>query len=338
MKKLIAILGLLILTVGLYANAQQESSETTEPIVLEYSTVAVPTAPHALGQKKFAEEVERITNGEVIIKAYYGGELYTQEAQNSALRRGNLAMTNQGPNWFSEYAPYMNMFSMAYIFKDLDHMNAVMNGEIGAELADRLAADVGIRPLSTWYLGTRQLNLADRGKGIPTIPQEMKGIKLRMPNTRTWLMMGESLGANPTPVSINELYLALQTGTVDGQDNPLTTVVQRKFYEVTDYLVLTGHFVNPIMPVINEEVFQSLSEEHKETLYQAAEIARQYVENLILTTTQDAREEMEAAGVEFIDVDIDVWKQAAEDYYFGNEDFVSTIDMDLYNKVQALAK
>jgi TRAP-type transport system periplasmic protein len=338
MKRFFVVCMILLFSAGLFAGGQSESGSeaAAEPIVLEYSTVAVPNAPHGRGQAKFAEEVERLTNGEVIIKNYYGGELYTQEAQNSALRRGNLALTNQGPNWFSEFTPFMNMFAMAYLFEDLDHMNVVMNGEIGKGIYDTLAEETGVRPLSTWYLGTRQLNLVDIGR-IPKIPQDMNGVKLRMPNSRTWLMMGEALGANPTPVSISELYLALQTGAVEGQDNPLTTVVQRKFQEVTEYVILTNHFVNPIMPVINDDIFQGLSREHQDALLEAAEIARQHVEDIILTTTADARKEIEAAGVEFIEVDQQAWKEYAVNHYMQNKDFVATFDMDLMERVEALA-
>ena len=336
-KRFLSLCLILLVTGMLFAAGEGESVPETKPVILEYSTVAVPNAPHGRGEAKFAEEVERLTNGEVIIKTYYGGELYTQEAQNSALRRGNLALTNQGPNWFSEYTPFMNMFAMAYLFEDLDHMNKVMNGETGKEIYDILAKETGVRPLSTWYLGTRQLNLVDIGRIVRT-PADMKGVKLRMPNSRTWLMMGEALGANPTPVSISELYLSLQTGAVEGQDNPLTTVVQRKFQEVTDYVILTSHFVNPIMPVINEEIFQKLSAKHQAALLEAAEIARQYVEEIILTTTADARKEIEAAGVEFIEVDQKVWKDFAVNYYMQNKDFVATFDMELMKRVEALAK
>lgn len=331
------ILGLVILGIVVsFAGATGTQEGEVEVIELEYSTVATPAAPHAKGQVKFAEEVERLTDGEVVIKVYQGGELYTQEAQNTAIRRGNLAMTNQGPNWFAEYAPFMNMFAVAYLFEDIDHLNAVMNGEIGQAIYDRLAETTGVRPLSTWYLGTRQLNLRDIGR-VPTTPQEMKGVKLRMPNSRTWLMMGEALGANPTPVSISELYLALQTGTVDGQDNPLTTVEVRKFQEVTDYVILTSHYVNPIMPVINEETWQDLEPGHQAALLEAAEIARQHVQNIIETTTDSAADEIRKAGVEFIEVDQSVWRDYAENYYRQNEEFVSTFDLDLLEQIQALA-
>jgi TRAP-type transport system periplasmic protein len=304
---------------------------------LVFSTAAVPAAPHAKGQIKFAEEVERLTNGELVVKTYQGGELFTQEAQNTAIRRGTLDMTLLGPNWFTEYAPFMNMFATAYFFKTLEHMNAVMGGEIGSEIYDRLAQAVGVRPISCWYLGTRQLNLRDIGK-VVTTPADMDGVKLRMPNSKTWLMMGEALGANPTPVSISELYLALQTGTVDGQDNPLTTVVVRKFHEVTKHIILTGHYVNPIMPVVNEKTWQSLSPEHQQALLEAAEIARQFVEDTVVGSTDEAAQTIKDAGVEFVEVDTEVWRQHALDYYNGKDDFVSAYDMELFEKIQALAE
>lgn len=304
---------------------------------LTYSVVAMPTVAHAKAITVFAEEVEKLTNGQVKIKVYTGGELFTQEGQSSAIRRGTLDMTNAGPNWLAEFVPYLSMFAAAYFFKDYDHMTAIMNGAIGRAMYDDIAQKMGVRPLATWYMGTRQLNLRDIGRVVKT-PADMKGVKLRMPNSPTWLFMGKALGANPTPISISELYMALKTGTVDGQDNPLPNSIKRKFYEVTKYTILSGHYVNPIMPVINEKKWQELGPELQEKMYQAIEKARQFCDNLIMEETRSGLDLLKEKGMIIVEVDKDVWRKHVSEYYLNDKEMTKDWDIELYNRIQSMAK
>ena len=120
----------------------------------------------------------------------------------------------------------------------------MFDGEIGKEMYRLVEDKMGIKVLTVGYLGTRELNLRTE-KEIKT-PADLAGVKLRMPGSDTWLFLGKALGANPLPVAFGEIYTALQTGAIDGQDNPLPTVRATKFYEVTKQIVITDHLVDSI--------------------------------------------------------------------------------------------
>jgi TRAP-type transport system periplasmic protein len=310
--------------------------EIEEVVTLEFSTNAAPGTPHGMGQIRFAEEVEHLSDGTLKIKNYAAGELYTQEAEVTAVRRGTLAITLQGPEWFTDFAPFMEMFATPFFFESPEHMYAVMNGEIGEEVYKKLIEQTGVRPLSTWLMGgTRELLVRDIGRKIET-PDDMKGILLRMPNSPSWLRMGESLGADPTPVAITETYLALQTGTVDAVEGPLTAIAARKFYEAADTLYMTSHYLTPIMLVVNEKIWQSLSDDHQSVLMQAAALTQKYVDSIVTDLTQEAMEEIKAGGIHIVEIDQTVWREAALKFY-DEKGFTKNFDWEMLDQIQALA-
>jgi tripartite ATP-independent transporter DctP family solute receptor len=229
------------------------------------------------------------------------------------------------------------MFAAAYFFKDYNHMTSVLNGPIGKKIADDLAKKVGVRPLGAYYLGTRNLNLRDIGRKV-MVPDDLKGVKLRMPNSPSWLFMGRALGANPTPISITELYMALKTGTVDGQDNPVPGTIKRKFYEVTKYYILTGHYVNPIMPVINEKKWQSLGADLQEKVYQAIRKAQEYCDQENLKVEKEGLDFLRKQGITVYSVDKNVWSKHVLNYYLQDKKMTGNWDMNLYKEVQAAAE
>lgn len=312
-------------------------SKAAPKFVLKYSIAAMPTVAHAQAVEIFAKEIEKLTEGQIKVETYYGGALFSQEGQQNAVRRGALDMTNTGLNWLADQVPYLNMLAAPYFFHSYDHMTGVMNGDIGKEIANDVAKKTNVRMLSSWYMGTRQLNLRDIGKIVKT-PDDMKGIKLRMPSSPSWLYMGKALGANPTPININELYMALKTGTVDGQDNPLPNSIKRKFYEVTKYTILTGHYVNPIISVINEDKWQELGPELQEKMYLATEKAREFCDNLIMKQEKEGYDLLKSKGMIFVEVDKDLWKEKVLGYYLQDKEMTAKWDMDLYEKVQKAAQ
>jgi len=335
MKKTIFVL--LIITVLLISSFSLGEAQEEPKFVLKYSVAAMPTVAHSQAVEVFAKEIEKLTEGQIKVETYYGGQLFSQEGQQNAVRRGALEMTNTGLNWLANYVPYLNMLAAAYFFNDYEHMTKVMNGEIGKEIANDVAKKTNVRILSSWYLGTRQLNLRDIGKIVKT-PEDMKGVKLRMPNSPSWLYMGKALGANPTPININELYMALKTGTVDGQDNPLPNSIKRKFYEVTKYTILTGHYVNPIISVINEDKWQELGPELQEKVYAAEEKAREFCDSTIMKEEKEGYDILKDKGMIFIEVDKDLWKEKVLGYYLADKKMTESWDMNLYEKVQEAAQ
>ncbi len=309
------------------------SLSLAQEVTLQFSSVSVPDDAHTKGMVVFAEEVAKLSNGTMKVEVFPSGQLFTQDGEQAAIRRGNVDMIYSGPNWLAEFVPYMSMFAAPYMFKDYNHMSSTFNGDIGQKIFDDIAAQTGMRPLGAFYLGTREVNLRDIGREVMT-PADMKGVKLRMPNSPTWLFMGETLGANPTPLAFSEVYLALQTGTIDGQDNPLPTDKNAKFYEVTKYIVLTDHFINPIFPTINEAKWQSLSSEQQGIIMQALETAREFVDNLNLEQEAELLDFFVEKGMTIITPDKQAFIDFSQKMVLGNKEMTSAWDMDLFQQIQ----
>lgn len=329
MKRFIGLV--VIVAIAMLGVTQAEAK-----IKLTWSSVSVPDDAHTKAMLAFKEELEKLTD-EIEVEVFHSGQLFTQEAQYAAVRKGTLDICYTGPNWLAEFVPYMSMFAAAYMFQDYEHMSNTFNGEIGKAMFEDVAKQIGIRPLGAYYLGTRQLNLRDIGREVNT-PADMKGVKLRMPNSPTWLFMGEALGANPTPLSFTEVYMGLKTGTIDGQDNPLPTDKNAKFYEVTKYIVLTDHFINPIFPTINEKKWQSLGEDLQAKVLQAVAAAKEVCDSTNIDAEAELVEFFKGEGMTVLTPDKAAFIERAQKMYLENKEISGSWDMELFEKVQSLAK
>ncbi|MDT8297520.1 MAG: TRAP transporter substrate-binding protein DctP, partial [Spirochaetaceae bacterium] len=261
---------------------------------------------------------------------------FTQEGAQAAVQRGTLDMVYSDAAWVAQQLPYVSMLGAVYTFTGYDHMTNVMNGPIGQEIFDDVVESVGIRPLGAFYLGTRQLNLRDIGREVRT-PQDMKGVKLRTPNSPAWIALGKALGGNPTPMSFTEVYMALKTGTADGQDNPLPTDKNAKFYEVTKYIILTDHVVGAIWPSINEEKWQSLTAQQQQWVMEALDEARKVCDETNLAAEAELVEFFRSEGLTVIEnPDRDAFAEYAR-WSYENEspDVSESWDWDLYDRIQA---
>jgi len=311
----------------------EKAPEGEKIIKLRFSTVSVPLDAHTVCLKTFKDELEKSTNGKVRVGIFHSGQLFTQEAEQAAIRRGTIDMVYTGANWLAEFIPYFSMFTSGYIFKDYEHMNKILNGEIGKRIFEDVAEKIGVRPLGAFYLGTRQLNLRDIGREVRR-PEDLRGVKLRMPNSPSWLFLGKALGANPTTISFTELYMALKTGAVDGQDNPLPTTKNAKFYEVTKYIILTNHYVNPIMPSINEKVWRKLGPELQEKVYAAIEKARQVCDSMNLEAEKKLVDFFKEQGMTVIVPDQEAFMSHVRKAYLENDEMAAKWDMELYRKIK----
>ena len=231
--------------------------------------------------------------------------------------------------------PDAGMFASGYLFSSYEHMTSVLNGDIGLnKIRPQIEETLNIKPLSSFYLGSRVINT--REKEINSY-DDMNGLLLRMPNSEAWLFLGEALGANPTPLSFSELYTALQTGAVDAQDNPLPSIESAKFYEVTKYIAITNHVVDSIMPCINGDTWNSMTEAQQEAVTEAMEYARDVNDTARLDREAELIKFFEEKGLTVTYPDINEFKEKVQAKYMENEDMIKDWDMDLYNEIQAMA-
>jgi len=306
-----------------------------KPVELVYTMTAVPTDAHAGAMMVFKETVERLSGGQIKVLTYDSASLFKQEQEVTAVKSGQADITATAASWLTDGSPWVSMFTAGYIFQSYDHMTSVLNGEVGEVVFERIAKEQGIRPLGAQYLGTRQINLVE-DRHIKT-PADLKGVNLRMPNSDAWLFLGRALGANPTPISFSELYMALQTGTVDGQDNPLPTDKNAKFYEVTKSITLTNHLVDSVWPTINEAKWQSLTEQQKEWVMEGVKAGIEYCDKTNLKAEAELVAFFKSEGLSVYEADVEAFASHVLAQYL-DSDFSKTWDLDLFEKVQAAAK
>jgi TRAP-type C4-dicarboxylate transport system substrate-binding protein len=219
---------------------------------MRFSCAFPETDMRAEAYKAFAAAMK----DDIEIEPYWGNTLFKQGTELVALQRDNLELCNLAPADISKQVPAWSLLTSAYLFRDYAHLKKTFTSDVGKEFIktarDQLSVEV-IRPV---YFGARQVNLKPNKK-INT-PADMAGIKLRMPPGEFWQFLGESLGANPTPVAYAELYTALQAGTVDGQDNPLVSGRSMKFYEVTSQFILTSHVLGYDVLTVSKKAWDQL--------------------------------------------------------------------------------
>lgn len=314
--------------------AASAGTDAGDPVNLVFSIAAVPTDAHGAAQKVFKDTLEEISGGNMTVECYDSGTLYGQDTEHDALKNGDVDMIYSSASWLTDGSPWVSMFTAGYVFQSYDHMTNVLNGDIGEQVFQKIADEQGILPLGAFYLGTRQISLSE-DRAITT-PADLNGVNLRMPNSDAWVFLGTAMGANPTAIGFNDLYLALQTGTVDGQDNPLPTVQSAKFYEVQKSISLTNHLVDSVWPTMNLDTWNSLTETQQGWVREAVEAARQACDQQNLNTESEVQAFLKEQGLTIYEADVPAFAEHVLDAYLSS-DVSASWDMDLYQQVQDLA-
>ena len=242
-------------------------ARAADPVTIRFSTAAPPADVLAQGVEAFAARVNAANAG-LQVGAYNASTLFRQGTEVPALQRGTLEMSTMTTFEVAQQLPEFGFFNRAYLFRDYDHLVRVLDGPIGQEYRRIVSDRMGIEILATHYLGTRQVNL--RRKRAVAGPGDLQGVKMRMPAGPEWLLLGRTLGVNPVPLGMPEVYLALKTGTVDGQENPLPILNAAKLYEVTEQVVLTQHMRQPVFFNIAKPVWAKLAPEQQALLRDTA--------------------------------------------------------------------
>jgi TRAP-type C4-dicarboxylate transport system substrate-binding protein len=222
------------------------------------------------------------------------------------MQRGNLEVGMVSPQDIATLIPEYSIFTTGYLMRDPKHLDAVYDGDIGKEYDARVEKDIQIHLVRSQYLGTRHL-LLRKPREVKT-PADMAGVKLRMPGSETWQFLGEALGAKPTPMAFEEVYLAMQTGTVDGLENPLPDAEAAKFYEVSKQVVLTGHMVSNTFFAVAQAYWNALSADQKSAIEAAEAKAKAFNDEGVLKTEADAKGFFEGKGVKVTTPDVESFR------------------------------
>src|SRR5687767_11430932 len=265
--------------------------------------------------RMLAKDVEGIFK----LEPYYNGTLFKQGTELVALQRDNLEMGNIAPQDFSKQVPAWSILTAAYVFRDANHLQAFWASDLGAQMKKMAEDEAKVKILGPTFFGTRQVGLKPKKK-INT-PADLAGIKLRMPPGDAWQLLGRSLGANPTPMAFAETYTGLQTGAVDGQDNPLPNVNAVKFYEVMSQIVLTSHLIGYDLLCMNLKLWSSLPAAKQKSMQAAVDKALKW------STDEHLKREAELAesfkkqhGLEINTPDVAAFRAHAQKVYLASDE------------------
>jgi tripartite ATP-independent transporter DctP family solute receptor len=237
-----------------------------EPIVLQVGHIFPLSHVTHRSLEAMADFVEEETNGGLVLEIFPLGQLGQGANLSENVMLGTVDMATAGPGLLSNLEPSFGIWGAEYVFEDVDGLFAVVDSDVGAEIFERLRAGRGLRVIGVGYLGARHLTTTNTPVEFPA---DLQGLKIRIPPIPYRREAFIALGASPTPMAFAELYLGLQQGVVDGQENPLPQIISMKFYEVQDYLILTGHAQNPEMLIINDDRFESLPTDYQDVLVRA---------------------------------------------------------------------
>ena len=300
-----------------------------DKITLRMSTPASETDFRSQGLATiFADGVSDFA----VYEPHYNDSLFKQGTELVAIARDNLEMSITSAQELAKLIPEWSIFTAGYLMRDAAHQRAVFEGDIGAEMYQLAEDKLGVKLLSVMYFGTRQLNL--RGDKKINTPDDLAGIKLRMPGTDAWQFLGRALGANPTPMAFTEVYTGLQTGTIDGQDNPLPTDKDRKFYEVTDQIVLTGHLVDMNFLAFSKTVWDGLTPEQQQTVLDSAQRASLSITETILENEAELVDFFRGEGLDVYTPDVDSFRTRAQKMYL-ESDFSADWPEGLLDRINA---
>ena len=244
---------------------------------------------------------------------YWSNSLFKQGAELVAMQRGNLELCNLAPADISKQVPAWSLLTSAYLFRDPDHLKKTFKSDVGREFIKMARDQLGIQVITPVYFGSRHVNLKPE-KQIKT-PADLAGMKLRMPPGEYWQFLGESIGANPTAVPFTEVYTALQTGAIDGQDNPLVTSKQMKFYEVTSQFVLTGHVIGYDVLSITTKIWDAMSPAQQARFQAAADKAMDDNTARYNTQEKEVVEFYKAGGKKVYTPDLNAFRTFAQKRY-----------------------
>ncbi len=270
------------------------------------------THPFHIWSMKFAEEVGKLTNGRVKVQVFPNSQLGKERDMAEALILGTLEMCVVGtgtvlPVW----VPEIGVLDAPFIYRDFDHFYHVQDGAVGAELKAKLEAK-GLKHLGWADIGARDMT---NNKRPITKPADMVGLKMRVPDSRVYVTMMKALGATVVPVNFAELYMALQQGVADGQENPPTTIRSMNYWEVQKYLSLTEHIFSGASGLVGTKWLAGQPADIRAAIEKAGQLATEYTRPWVREDNQRSMDFLKSKGILVNTVDKEAFRKATEVVY-----------------------
>ncbi|MFE7628846.1 DctP family TRAP transporter solute-binding subunit [Kocuria sp. NPDC057446] len=276
---------------------------------------------------------EAVADDDIEMELFPSSQLGGDTDRFTSVMSGDIALDLQGSSGLAATYEPIGVMDMAYAFDDVDHLFSWFDGsEAAQQMKDDFEAETGARILDVWYYGDRTFSA---NSPIRT-PDDLDNLRIRFPDSPVHLQNAEALGAEPVAVAFEEIYLALQQGTVDGQENPVTLTAQNSFDEVQDYVSLNRHSVGSQLVVMNADAWSGLSEDQQTALTEAVRDARADNLECAQQAEQDVLDEWEAAGTPEVvqDVDVEAFRSRAQDFFLNN---LEGQQLELYQDIRDAA-
>jgi len=339
MKRFLLVLSIvsIIMVFGLvFTSGAQEDKDETVKIV--FSEATTPVEPSVQACFDFVKDVERLSGGTIVVDFYHSGQLVSQSDQQTACMGGTIDMTLTSIQWIAEFMPELAVLGTPFNFRDAEHGYKFWNeSEVGKELIEKIAEEVNTRILGGCFYGARQITTTEKAGPVRS-PADLKGKNFRMPGTPLWLAIGHSLGCDPTPVDSSEAYMALQTGVVVGVDMPLNQMISLKLYEPTKYTSISNHLISMLLPIINEDKWNSLTPQQQGWIKEASMKMINTAHNSYVAAFKKDLAFLKDNGQIIIeDVDRDAFMKFSREYFLNEgAEFSATWDWDLFDRAQAV--
>lgn len=314
---LIILLSLSIFSLSLVAGCG--SSKKSEPVkadpakkyVLKLGHTASPDHHYQVGSLKFAELVAKKTNGKVEIKVFPADQLGKQRQLIEGAQLGTVDLVLTSDSLLASFEPIVGVLNLPFLFKDVDHVLKVLDGPVGKKI-DAALAKKNLVVVGWWENGFRHITNSQKPINAPN---DLKGMKIRVPEGNVFVETFNSFGASATPMSFGELYSALQLKTVDGQENPTTHVLTQKYYEVQKYLSLTGHIHVAEPLLMSAKVYKTLPAEYQKALKEAGKEVAVWMFKEVSSKEAKEIEEIKKKGMLVNKADVNAFKEASKKIY-----------------------
>lgn len=299
--KIIAVCALLAVATGLsgYASAQTK---------LKWAHVYETSEPFHKWSVWAGDEIKKRTNGKYEVQVFPASTLGKESDINQGLTLGSVDIILSGASFAGNTYKPLAVTYFPFIFRDAEHLLKYAKSDVFKELAKGYDDKSGNHITALNYYGARHVT-SSAAKPI-TKPEDMKGLKIRVPDAPAYLAFPKSLGANATPIAFAEVYLALQNGTVDAQENPLPTIEAKKFYEVQKNISLTGHIIDSLLTIASGQLWSKLSADEKKIFTEVMQEAAEKTGREIIASEARLAEEFKKKGNNVITVDKNAFRDA----------------------------
>jgi len=300
-----SIVGLLVACITVFlailtgcAGMRGDSGSVPQRVALKLGTETASQSPETRGSQRLADLVRQKSGGTLVIEVFDNAKLGTMKERDEGMRMGTIDMGTSSVGFLASYAPILGIFDLPYIYQDKAHALRVFDSEIGKAVDKKLQTE-GLRVICYFDAGARQIT--NNRRPIHT-PADLKGLRIRVPQTEASVEGFRALGAVPTALPFGEVVTALKQNVVEGQENPVSLVLYNRFHEVQRYLSITNHQYFIQVLTISEKTWRKLAPRHQELLLECAKEAQEYQREIVASEERTVLKVLQEKGMKINEV------------------------------------